>query len=98
MKNEDSLSYDPEILLFAGICYLEMGGTDKAKANFEQIYNSTAINRYEGAWYLALTYLYEAESSDTKDNYDKIIDLLEEIPEGDSYYSKAQSLLGELKK
>lgn len=87
---------DPEIILFQGICLLEMGQAESAITYFNQLHESKVINRYEGTWYLALTYLYISEQEAKQTNLDRVVSLLEEIPQNSEYYEEAQALLGEL--
>jgi len=87
---------DPELRLFKGICLLEIGRTQEAIAQFEQIHNSSAINKWEGSWYLALAYLYAVEEGKVEVSIDEVRVLLEQIPEGSGYYEQAQRLKAEI--
>ena len=80
---------DTEARYFLGISYLETGQYDKADRLFRQLLEGNSAYTYEGAWYLALSFLRQGNTTATRE-------YLERIPEGSDRYGKAQELLGKL--
>ena len=80
---------DADVLLFQGICYLELDKEDNAKQNFRQLFNSAQPYKDTGAWYLGLTFLKQ-------NTIDSTAYYLSQIRESSEYYQNAQTLLKKL--
>lgn len=74
---------------YRGLSYLEDGQTSKARPDLEVIYNGESVFKYDGAFFIALSYLKDK-------NTEKCKEWLLKIPESAENYDKAQELLGDL--
>jgi tetratricopeptide (TPR) repeat protein len=84
---------DVEAVLYEGICLLELGEYEPALSNFQILHTGTSANRYDGTWYLALTYLRRWESEKNPGDLQQCRSYLEQIPEGSNHYEEAGKLL-----
>ncbi|WP_346316026.1 tetratricopeptide repeat protein [Chitinophaga sp. YIM B06452] len=76
-------------LYYRGLSYLENKQLSQARADLGSIYNGESVFKYEGAFYVALSYLKE-------DNKDKCREWLGKIPEDAENYAKARELMEKL--
>jgi tetratricopeptide (TPR) repeat protein len=76
---------------YRGLSYLENKQTAQARADLESIYNGESVFKYEGAFYVALSYLKEK-------NEEKCREWLGKIPEDAENYAKARELMEKLGK
>ncbi|WP_162946459.1 tetratricopeptide repeat protein [Chitinophaga barathri] len=74
---------------YRGLSYLENKQPAQARPDLEAIYNGESVFKYEGAFFMALSYLKEK-------NEDKCREWLEKIPEDADIYAKARELLEKL--
>jgi len=74
-----------EVQLAKGNATYNLGKTDEAIATFQQVASGNSIHVPAANWYLALAYL-------KKEQPEKAKSALDNIPEGSSYYTKAQEL------
>lgn len=80
----------PSVLIYLGLCALELDQLDKALHYFELLKNTDAIDSSKGYWYLALTYLKQNEK-------EKATNILQELVSGNHYNNtKARELLNQL--
>ncbi|ATL45828.1 hypothetical protein COR50_00885 [Chitinophaga caeni] len=87
------LAKDPEDAFaryHRGVSFLENKQYETARADLLIIYNGESIFKYEGAFYIALSYLKQKDREKCKE-------WLAKIPENAGNYFKAQRLLKELK-
>jgi len=88
--------WNSELRLFAGICQLEQQNYSDAEEQFNLLYQGESANKWVGAWYLALTYLRNAEAG-KKGAYQQSEQVLREIPAGTDYQERAGELLEKLR-
>lgn len=74
---------------YRGLSYLENKQPALARPDLEAIYNGESVFKYEGAFYVALSYLKEK-------NEEKCIEWLKKIPADAENYHKAKELLEKL--
>ncbi len=80
----------PSVLIYLGLCALELDQLDKALHYFELLKNTDAIDSSKAYWYLALTYLKQNEK-------EKATNILQELVLGNHYNNaKAIKLLDQL--
>lgn len=80
----------PSILIYKGLCFLELNQYHKAKTTFITLQNSDFLDKDKAYWYLALTYLKQKDIANTKKTLQLIM--------ANSYYNheKAKNLLQQL--
>lgn len=71
--------------LYRGICLLELGRTQEARAVFEPLASGRSALREEAAWYTALSYLKE-------NNLPACKVAMEKIAPGEAHYREAQEI------
>ncbi|GGX12056.1 hypothetical protein [Aquimarina muelleri] len=80
----------PSVLIYLGLCALELDQLDKALHYFELLKNTEAIDSSKAYWYLALTYLKQNEK-------EKATNILQELVSGNHYKNtEARELLDQL--
>lgn len=79
-----------DILLYKGVCHLELGEFNKAKSMFNLLKNSNSLDKNKAYWYLALTNLKQKDIATTKKMLNIVVD--------NTYYNhiKAHQLLSKL--
>lgn len=75
--------------LYRGLAYMENNQPALARADFEIIYNGPSLFKYDGAFYIAISYLKEK-------NEEQCRQWLLKIPADAEHYKRAQELLNEL--
>lgn len=83
---EEENKEDIEVLIFSGICQLELGEYEEAQSVFNLIYQGKSAYKSEGVWYLALLAL-------KRDDINKSRQYLLLIPEDSDRFQEAQRLL-----
>lgn len=80
----------PSVLIYLGICALELNQLDEAFYYFELLKNTDAIDSSKAYWYLALTYLKQNKK-------EKATSILQELVSGNHYNNtEARELLDQL--
>lgn len=74
---------------YRGLSYLESGLPAQARPDLEAIFNGESVFKYDGAFFIALSYLKEK-------NREKCKEWLLKIPASAENYDKAQELLDDL--
>lgn len=87
-QNPDA-DYD---LLYAGLCYLELGAYGRAEASFNRVAGRSQLLRGQATWYLALTYLKKDEVEASKTELRKLAGSTAR----DRYAAAARQLLADL--
>lgn len=90
LHNEKYNSQSANILLYKGMCYLELKQFSKAEEVFNTLKNSDALDKNKAYWFLALTSLKQENLSLTKNTLQLIVT--------NSHYNhkKAKQLLAKL--
>lgn len=92
IENAKSTTYDPNIHLYIGVCYVELENYPKAMQTFDELLNSNTLDNHKGYWYKALTYLKQNDAENAK----KILQTL--VQDANNYnYEKAKELLKKLR-
>lgn len=84
-------STDQLALFYRGIAGCQTGSISKARKDLEQVYNGESVLRFEAAFYLALSYAKEKNTSAARE-------WLNKIPAGTPISAKAKELENNLKK
>lgn len=90
LEQEDNKD-DVEIQFYLGLCHLALEDLTAATEIFQSIHSGNSAYKYEGTWYLAMTFLKQKE-------WDKCRDLLQQIPEGSNRKADSEGLLYKIKK
>lgn len=87
LHNEKYNSSSSNTLLYRGMCYLELNDYSKAEELFNSLKNGKSLDNKKAYWYLALTFLKQNKTKETKRTLQIIVE--------NSYYNhnKAKELL-----
>ncbi|WP_298509195.1 tetratricopeptide repeat protein [uncultured Kordia sp.] len=89
---QKSETFDQNVLLYIGVCYLELGNYHEAHQTFDELRNSDTLDNHKAYWYTVLTHLKQNNIETAK----KVLNTL--IQNSSNFnYKKAKELLKKLK-
>ncbi|MGH1387492.1 tetratricopeptide repeat protein [Kordia sp.] len=89
---QESNTYNQNVQLYIGVCYLELENYHEAIQTFDQLRTSNTLDNHKAYWYTALTHLKQNNVETAK----KVLNTL--VQDSSNYnYEKAKELLKKLK-
>lgn len=89
---QESDTYNQNVQLYIGVCYLELENYHEAIQKFDQLRTSNTLDNHKAYWYIVLTYLKQNDAETAK----KVLNTL--VQDSSNYnYEKAKELLKKLK-